>query len=269
VSPYLFGHDWAQERRRLALLEEIYDRGTRDLVGRLPLPPGAHCLEVGAGAGSIALWLCDQVGDGGRVVGTDLDVEFLSERAAGTRLEVRRHDIVTDDLEKDAFDLIHARLVLEHIRERDEVLPRLVAALRPGGWLLLEDYDWVRPSSSPHCVGRDLLDRCHEAFAELLFANGYRDDYGLALPGELRAAGLVDVDAEGRVHLGTPGSPESDWWRLTLAKVCPVIIDRGALTEAELEKLFDLFDDEGFLFRLPTLMGVWGRCPVPGEDRPG
>src|SRR5687768_5829929 len=84
VSPYLFGHDWAQERRRLALLEQIYDGGTRALLSRLPLPADAQCLEVGAGAGSIALWLCDQVGDGGRVVGTDLDVEFLSERAAGT-----------------------------------------------------------------------------------------------------------------------------------------------------------------------------------------
>lgn len=261
MSPYLFGHDWAQERRRLALLEQIYDGGTRALVDRLPLPAGAHCLEVGAGAGSIALWLCDRVGAGGRVVGTDLDVEFLSERAVGTRLEVLRHDIVTDDLEKEAFDLVHARLVLEHIPDRDDVLPRLVAALRPGGWLLLEDYDWMRPSSGPHCIGGDLLDRCHEAFAEVLFAAGYRDDYGLALPAEMRAAGLVDVDAEGRVHLGTPGSPASDWWRLTLAKVCPALIDGGALTEAELENLFDLFDHEEFLFRLPTLMAVWGRRP--------
>jgi SAM-dependent methyltransferase len=262
VSPYLFGHDWAQERRRLSLLEQIYDGGTRALLSRLPLPADAQCLEVGAGAGSIALWLCDQVGDGGRVVGTDLDVEFLSEQAAGTRLEVRRHDIVSDDLEKDAFDLIHARLVLEHVPQRDEVLPRLVEALRPGGWLLLEDYDWVRPTSGPDCIGGDLLDRCHEAFAELLFdVGGYRDDYGLALPAEMRAAGLVDVDAEGRVHLGLPGSPVSEWWRLTLAKVCPAIIDRGALTEGDLEKLFDLFDDEDFLFRLPTLVGVWGRRP--------
>jgi SAM-dependent methyltransferase len=261
VSPYLFGHDWAQERRRLALLEQIYDGGTRALLSRLPLPAGAQCLEVGAGAGSIALWLCDQVGDGGRVVGTDLDTEFLQSRASGTPLEVRRHDIVTDDLEQGAFDLIHARLVLEHIRERDDVLPRLVAALRPGGWLLLEDYDWVRPTAAPDCIGGDLLDRCHDAFAEVLFAAGYRDDYGLALPFAMRSAGLVDIDAEGRVHLGLPGSPVSEWWRLTLAKVCPVIIERGAFTEAELEKLFDLFDHEDFLFRLPTLVGVWGRRP--------
>ncbi|HZM84459.1 MAG TPA: class I SAM-dependent methyltransferase [Candidatus Limnocylindrales bacterium] len=40
-----------------------------------------------------------------------------------------------------AFDVIHARAVLTHLPERDEVLARLVAALRPGGWLLIEDVD--------------------------------------------------------------------------------------------------------------------------------
>jgi len=116
--------------------------------------------------------------------------------------------------------------------------------------------------SAPDCIGGDLLDRCHDAFAELLFdVGGYRDDYGLALPAAMRGAGLVDIDAEGRSHLGIPGSPASDWWRLTLARVCPALIERGALTGAELEKLFDLFEHEDFLFRLPTMMGVWGRRP--------
>jgi SAM-dependent methyltransferase len=260
VSPYLFGHDWEQERRRLDLLEQVYDGGTLAFLGRLPLPLGGHCLEVGGGAGSIALWLCDQVGPDGRVVATDLDTEFLETRA-GKRCEVRRHDIVTDGLEEDAYDVIHSRLVLEHIPQRDDVLRRLVAALRPGGWLLLEDYDWARPSAAPGCVGGELLERAHDGFAELLAGAGYRPDYGLALSADMRSAGLVDVQAEGRVHLGVPGSPASEWWRLTLAKICPAVIERGHLTEAEVQELFDLFDHDGFLFRLPTLVAVWGRRP--------
>jgi hypothetical protein len=69
------------------------------------------------------------------------------------------------------------------------------------------------------------------------------------------------VQAEGRVHLGVPGSAASEWWRLTLAKICPAVIERGHLTEAEVQELFDLFDHDGFLFRLPTLVAVWGRRP--------
>lgn len=47
-----------------------------------------------------------------------------------------------------AFNLVHARLLLEHLPQRDEVLRALVRALRLGGWLLVEDFDWA-PRWSP------------------------------------------------------------------------------------------------------------------------
>ena len=64
--------------------------------------PGWRCLEVGAGAGSIAGWLADRVGPSGQVIATDLDTRFL-EQQARPNLEVRRHDVVRDPLETDAL----------------------------------------------------------------------------------------------------------------------------------------------------------------------
>ena len=55
------------EDERLALLERIFDplsRQRRSLV-----QPGWRCLEVGAGRGSMAVWLAERVGDRGHVVG--------------------------------------------------------------------------------------------------------------------------------------------------------------------------------------------------------
>ena len=267
MSPYLFGHDWEQERRRLDLLEQVYDHGTRALLERFPLPAGGQCLEVGAGAGSIARWLCDRVGPDGRVVATDLDTGFL-EKLTEKNLEVRRHDIVADDLEEGAFDLVHSRLVLEHIPGRDRALLRLVAALRPGGWLVLEDFDWLRPSAAPNCVGGELMDRAHDGARQLLAAAGYREDYGVALPGEMRSAGLVDIGAEGRAAVGVPGSPATAWWQLTMTRWCAGLIELGCVTEAEADEVLALFDDDGVVFRLPTLVTVWGRCPVSSKGRP-
>jgi trans-aconitate methyltransferase len=54
---------------------------------------------------------------------------------------VRLHNIVTDPLPEASFDLIHARLVLVHLPEREKVLARLMAALKPGGWLVDEEFD--------------------------------------------------------------------------------------------------------------------------------
>jgi trans-aconitate methyltransferase len=60
---------------------------------------------------------------------------------------VVRHDVTTDAIPSARYDLIHARLVLSHLPQRGDVMQRLVQALRPGGWLVIEDF-WGCPTSA-------------------------------------------------------------------------------------------------------------------------
>lgn len=258
MGSYLFEHGWDSERRRLDLLEEVFDPGTQACLSRLPVPPGGRCLEVGAGAGSIARWLCDRVGPAGRVVATDLDTGFL-ETLAEENLEVRRHDIVADELETGAFDLVHARLVIEHLPQRDDVLRRLAGALRPGGWLVLEDFDWSSLVAAPRCTGGDTLARAFEALHLVFGAAEASTDYGRRLPLDFRAAGLVEVGAEGRVHVGLGGTPAASWWQLTLAKLGPPMVATGLVTDADVDDLLRSCDDPGYCVLFPTLVSAWGR----------
>jgi SAM-dependent methyltransferase len=139
-SPYLLANAGADAPARLSALASMFDATTqRHLLGR-GVGPGWHCLEVGGGGGSIASWLANRVLPDGRVVATDLDTRFL-ETLSIPNLEVRRHDIVTDPLPESTFDLIHVRLVLVHLSQWESVLERLVAALKPGGWLVDEEFD--------------------------------------------------------------------------------------------------------------------------------
>jgi ubiquinone/menaquinone biosynthesis C-methylase UbiE len=101
---------------------------------------GWQCLEIGGGSGSIARWLADRVGHQGNVFVTDIDPRFLAPAGRG-QLKVRRHDVGTEGLPESTFDLIHARLVLIHVPQRVASLDRLVAALKPGGWIVIEEYD--------------------------------------------------------------------------------------------------------------------------------
>ena len=69
---------------------------------------GTRCLDVGAGGGSVAFWLAEQVGPSGVVVATDLETDFLeSEAASHPGLEVLRHDRTAEDLPT-GFDVVHA-----------------------------------------------------------------------------------------------------------------------------------------------------------------
>src|SRR5215467_8947307 len=142
-NQYLLDNAWSDGRARLDAVEEFLDPGTIALLERRGVGAGWTCLELGAGGGSIARWLASRVGATGRVLATDLDTRHLVDVAELANVEVRRHDIVAETLPEAAFDLVHARLVLEHLRERDEVLRKLVRALKRGGWLLVESVDYA------------------------------------------------------------------------------------------------------------------------------
>jgi 2-polyprenyl-3-methyl-5-hydroxy-6-metoxy-1,4-benzoquinol methylase len=124
ASAYLLDNAGEPTRRRFAGLPQVYDPGTMRHLTERGLGPGWHCLEVGAGGGSIARWLAEQVGPAGSVLATDIDTRFLDDLQM-PNLEVRRHDIGTEPLSAASFDLAHARLVLSHVPQREAALARL------------------------------------------------------------------------------------------------------------------------------------------------
>src|SRR6266849_8592342 len=118
-------------------------------------------------------------------------------------LEVRRHNITAEPLPEAAFDLVHTRA---HLPDRDVALRNMVRALRPGSWLLVELPDFASAVLDPR-VPSDAIDKAREALREFVTAAGVDSNYGRRLFGDVRAAGLVKVDAEGRVVMEAFGSP--------------------------------------------------------------
>lgn len=259
MSQYLFEHSWESERQRLADTETVFDPTTTRHLEALGVPAGGRCLEVGAGAGSIARWLCQAVGTDGRVVATDIETDFLGQLTE-TNLEVRCHNIVTDELEEGAFDLVHTRLVLEHIPERELCLKRLVAALAPGGTLVVEEFDWASLTAVDEGTA-PLFDQVMAAVLETMRSAGYDHLFARQVPRLIREAGLVDRGAEGWVPVVQAGSVMFRWWQLTLAKMRPAVLARTSLTDDVLDRYLDMVSDPDFTFLFLTLITTWGRRP--------
>ena len=219
---YLFENAWEHARRRLTLLERCFDPGTIRRLQRVGIQPGWHCLEVGAGAGSIARWLCSQVGPDGRVLAVDLDTRLL-DQLDEPNLVVQRMDLRTDAVPRDSFDLVHARAVLMHIPERQQILDQLLAALRPGGVLLLEDADHFPVAA----LGSGLYAEVFEAFIDSAVQAGMAKDWARQLPSELYRRGLRDVWTECDVPLYEGGSVQSEFWRLSLAQARDLVVAMG------------------------------------------
>lgn len=262
MDRYVFGNVWAHARQRLRGLEELLDPGTIRYLEALGVGEGWHCLEVGAGGGTIAEWLCNRVGRAGRVVAIDQDTRFL-EALSMPNLEVRRLDIVSDNLPDDRFDLVLSRLVLEHIPEREQALRRMLSVLKPGGCLMCEDADntSVALLSPTDTASRDLFMKIEQGKDRVMAARGHAY-CGRQLYRYLSALGLTDIRAEGRVPLLYAGTAPARWKWLSVEQLRNDIVGADLATEEEIEAYAGLLDSSGFAAQGFTVMTAWGRRPA-------
>ena len=151
---YAYDNAVAGQRERLRTLEALFDAGTVAELEARGIDRGWRCLEVGAGGGSIALWLADRVAPEGIVAATDRDTTLLDE-LSHPNLEVRVHDVLEDDLPEREFDVVHVRLLLAWLSDRRTALRRLIGALKPGGWLVAEELDFASAVPDPR-MGAEL-----------------------------------------------------------------------------------------------------------------
>jgi SAM-dependent methyltransferase len=263
-NAYLLDNRQREAGRRFEAMAELFDPWTLEHLDRLGLTTGWQCWEVGAGWPAVPAAVAGRVGPDGRVLATDLDTTWLTGMTEPT-VEVRQHDVVRDEPPADGFDLVHARLLLVHLPDRAEVLRRLAASVRPGGWLVVEDADpALQPLACPDERGpaEELANRVRRGFRSLLAGRGVDLAFGRTLTALLREAGLQDVRAEGYFPLTSPPCRELE--AATVRQLRTQLTEGGLATEAEIdEHLANLaVSGEGELdVTTAPLVTCWGRRP--------
>ncbi len=252
------GHEYilgTEERRRLELLQECLDPLTTRSLDAIGIEPGWRCLELGAGGGSVAQMLCHRVGPGGRVTAVDLDTRFVEELPE-ENLVVEQRNILTDGFPGDAYDLIHARALLMHLPTRDKFVAEIAGAVRPGGWLLLEEFDTFPLVSLSEGVYAELIDNVVTAFE---IANTSAT-FGRQLPALFDAAGLEGVEAICDVMPYRGGSTAAQMFITSMDQLRPLLLTVGA-TEDQLESCRAVLSDPSRWFTGFAVYSVRGRVP--------
>ena len=254
VGRYAFSRSWGREEERVAALERQLDPVSRAAAGQLGLAAGWCCWEAGAGGGSMVAWLAGRVGGSGSVLATDIDISGLSGLRQAN-ITVACHDLERESVPGAGFDLIHARLVLEHLREPAAVAGKLASALRPGGWLLVEDADGLLFDAEP----------AEQAFAAIAGpwqraarAAGWNPLYGRRLVTDLRRAGLGRV--AGRAHRSY--QPGGEGWlaaRLGIERMRDQIQHEGA-SQGDLDAALAALDDPTRTVIGGPIVTAWGQC---------
>ncbi|MGW5861500.1 methyltransferase domain-containing protein [Streptomyces sp. NPDC055239] len=258
---YLLDNARSEAGIRFDALSELFDPTTFRHIETLGIASGWQCWEVGAGGPSVVTWLADRVGPTGRVLATDIDTSWAS-RAAGGVIEVLHHDVGRDEPPVSGFDFVHARLVLVHVADRERALRAMAGALRPGGWLLVEDAD---PASQPLiCLDeygpeQALANKLRAGFRSLLAARGADLAYGRKVPRLLREAGLTDVTADAYFPITSAACDVLE--AATVRHVRDRLIAAGLATDEEIDRHLASVTSGRLDLATSPMISAWGRRP--------
>ncbi len=231
---YLF-HDAfdAAEFERLQLIESVFDNKTRAWLRSAGPLGGRRCLEVGAGAGSIAAWLANEVGSSGSTVAIDSNVRFLKHLPA--QVEVVEGHFGQHALLGHSFGLVHARYVLIHNTDAASLIEAMLEALEPRGALVLEEPDFsaAKALTGAHELARG-FDNVTEAMRATFGARNMNYAFGTSLPAVVaQRADIAAIEYDCPVVRG--GDNLAEMMRRSTLALRDKYIATGKVTQSDID----------------------------------
>ena len=189
----MLGHS-DRELERLAVQAHLVDPITRDFLRSAGISAGMRVLDVGSGAGDVALLAADLVGEAGEVVGVDRAAPALATaRKRADALSFRNVSFSEGDPTNmefgRRFDAVIGRYVLMFQRDPVALLRGVTAHVRPGGVVVFHEPDWASARSFPSVP---IYDQCCQWIVETLRLSGADPRMGIKLHSAFVAAGLPE-----------------------------------------------------------------------------
>jgi ubiquinone/menaquinone biosynthesis C-methylase UbiE len=208
------------------------------------LKPGLSVLDIGCGPGTITADLAALVTPG-TVLGVDQSADVLDVARAETQrrnlsnVSFASADVHNLDVPDDAFDVVHAHQVLQHVADPVQALREMRRVCRRGGIVAARDTDYAGFIWFPRLPALDLWLDFYDKAAR---ANRGEPDAGRRLLSWALQAGFEDITPTGSVWCyATPATRE--WWggmwadRILHSSIGRDLLALGLATTAQLEEI--------------------------------
>lgn len=253
LTTYILDDSAVAEYQRLDLMSKILDPWTRGYLTELGVTSGWDCLELGSGNGSVSEWLCDRVGPAGSVTAIDVNPVLL-ELIPAQNFTVRKADIRTTEIEPNSYDLVFCRALLHQISHHaSDVLEKMAAAVKPGGWLLIQEPDFhLAPTTDP----REWADTWKGLLAWGQ-DNGVDWLIGRRAPAMVSKLGLGRPQAKTDVQNIRGTDRGALYFKLFFAEVRDRVVASGAVDAATFDAASALLDDAAYWTQCWMMTAVW------------
>ncbi|MBE9376160.1 class I SAM-dependent methyltransferase [Saccharopolyspora sp. HNM0983] len=235
---YLVGHSDA-ETQRLIRQAAFRDPLTRRLFTDAGLSEGMSVLDLGSGAGDVALLAAEFVGPTGTVLGVDTDPGVL--RTARARAAAAGLDNVTfldgdlRTIEPDqTFDAVVERLALMYLADPAAALRAVRTHLRPGAIVAVQEPNWLPESFTVH-PPTPLWQQVWSWMRAAVQHAGIDPHIGFNLHRIVTEAGLGEPQMRlEAAAVSATNSDVHDYAESTLRSMLPVLVESGIAGEDEI-----------------------------------
>lgn len=260
----------SEEYQRLRNQAGLWEHVTTRMLGRVGLGPGMRCLDVGCGTGEVMRLMAGLVGPSGHVTGIDTDARLggealsvLRATAAGQFEFVHADVAAADEVPGGPFDLVYARFLLFHLRDPAAVVRKLYAWTRPGGVMLVQDYDARTLDIVPRLATWEEFERVVFGMFEKAGAD---PRVGRQLPLHFAAAGLGQPDGTDVAGLLLPLAEIVEMFRVMYRNMQPAALRLGLTTEAAgqafLAELTEAAGQRHSTAMPPLVVSAWKHKPT-------
>jgi ubiquinone/menaquinone biosynthesis C-methylase UbiE len=252
----------AGEIERLELQAAVWGADAEIMLDRIGVGEGWRCLDIGCGPGGITGLLSQRAGRSGRVLGLDMNADFIAHARsrAPANVEFRQGDAFQAELPAGSFDLVHMRFVASTAGDSDRLLREAVRLARPGGIVAFQEPDADTYNCYPP---HPAWDRLKGVMIEIFERSGGDVFLAKRLYAVARQLGLEDVQYRPVFHGVRSSDPAAELMPSTMESLRGPVLQLGLLSEAELSTL--LAECRAHLRKpdtvttLYTVAQVWGR----------
>jgi SAM-dependent methyltransferase len=254
------------ELDRLRFQHSVWGPLTRDFLARLGIKEGWKCLDAGAGPGFVTTDLRAMVGAGGEVTALELSPFYLEQArkeatAKGfTDIRFIQGKVEETPLPENEYDLVFSRWVLSFAPDPEKFLLPLVASLKPGGVIAVQDYYYEGLSLWPTGGAFDNMADVVRAYYHAAGGDPYVTG---KLPGLFQAQGVDLLEFSPHSLAGGPQSPIMEWGHRFFTTHTQAMVDKGAVSQkmayAMVNDWYEHRNNPAALFFSPIVVDVAGR----------
>lgn len=257
-----------EEYLRLRRQAQVWEPATKSVLERAGIAPGMRCLDAGCGPGEVMRLMAQYVGPAGMVVGLDTDANIGAEAIAdlngagfGQCRFIHTDLFRVEQIDEAPFDLVFARLLLFHLKNPAEALRGLYGWLKPGGRIVIQDYDTKAIDTEP---AHEVLSEFKTVWSGVCEKAGLDERIGLRIPELFAEAGIGCPDGTDVAGLFLPMNVSCHMLTAVYCSVLPLALQFGLTTNERSNWFCEQISGPslaGRYLRWPLLISAWKQKP--------